>query len=103
MRPDMGLLGSLRKMVSKRGHDHNKSPYRLRRCVRNIRVVFSIDRTSTLVFGVMGEFASLSGLKLRTELMIRPDVFGRVRIKIERQLSVASTRRASLRQCGQLL
>jgi hypothetical protein len=61
-----------------------------------MRVVFSIDFTMTFIFGVMGELASFKGLKLRTELMIRPDVFGRVRIRIERQLRVASTTRASL-------
>lgn len=61
-----------------------------------MRVVFSIDLTSTFVFGVMGELASFSGLKLRTELMIRLDVLGRVRIRIERQFRVASTSRASL-------
>ncbi len=66
--------------------------------MRNMRVVFSIDLMSTLFFGVIGELASFRGLKLRTELMMRPEVFGRVRIKIERQLRVASTSRASLWQ-----
>lgn len=61
-----------------------------------MRVVFSMDLMSTLFFGVMGELASFRGLKLRTVLMIRLDVFGRVRIRIERQLSVASTTSASL-------
>ena len=62
-----------------------------------MRVVFSRDFINTLVFGVMGELASLRGLKLRIELRIRFDVFGRVRVKMERQLMVASTRRTSLR------
>lgn len=61
-----------------------------------MRVVFSMDFTSTFVFGVIGELASLSGLKLRTELIMRPAVFGLVRTRIERQLRVASTSKASL-------
>lgn len=61
-----------------------------------MRVVFSKDLTSTLVFGVIGEFASFKGLKLSTELRMRFDVFGRVRERMERQLRVASTTRASL-------
>ncbi len=71
--------------------------YRLMRWRNNIRVVFSIDFMSTFVFGVMGEFASLRGLKLRTALTILLDVPGLVRIRIERVLSVPSTSRASLR------
>jgi hypothetical protein len=63
-----------------------------------MRVVFSRDFMNTLVFGVMGELASFRGLKLSTELRIRFDVFGRVRTKMERQLSVASTSRTSLQQ-----
>ena len=59
-------------------------------------MVFSIDLMRTLVFGVMGELASLRGLKARTVFMIRFDVLGRLRIKIDKQFKVASTRRASL-------
>jgi hypothetical protein len=61
-----------------------------------MRVVFSIDFTRTLFFGVMGELASFRGLKLRIAFMIRLDVLGRVRTSMDRELSVASTRRASL-------
>jgi len=61
-----------------------------------MRVVFSIDFISTFDLGVMGELANFRGLKLRTVFMIRFAVPGRVRIKIESVLSVASTSRASL-------
>lgn len=62
-----------------------------------MRVVFSNDFTRTLVFGVMGELASFSGLKLRIVFRIRLDVAGLFRIRIERVFSVASTIIASLR------
>jgi hypothetical protein len=61
-----------------------------------MRVVFSIDLTMTLFLGVMGEFASFRGLKLRRAFRIRLEVPGRVRTRIDKQFSVASTRRASL-------
>lgn len=61
-----------------------------------MRVVFSIDLASTRVFGVRGELASLSGLKLMTALRIRLEVDGRVRTRIGRQFSVPSTINASL-------
>lgn len=61
-----------------------------------MRVVFSIDFTKTLFLGVIGELASLRGLKLRTAFVILFDVLGRVRIRMDRRLRVASTRRASL-------
>ena len=61
-----------------------------------MRVVFSRDLTSTLVLGVIGELASFRGLKLSTVLRMRFDVFGLVRIRMERQFRVASTSRASL-------
>ena len=70
--------------------------YRFTKWMRSIRVVFSIDFMSTFDFGVIGELANLRGLKLRMELMILVDVLGRVRIRMESELSVASTRRASL-------
>ena len=98
MRPDKGLLGSLVQCKQEFLERLGNVTYRLRRCVRNMRVVFSKDLTSTFVFGVIGELASFSGLKLRTVLRMRLDVFGLVRVKIERQLRVASTSRASLRE-----
>jgi hypothetical protein len=61
-----------------------------------MRVVFSIDLASTRVFGVRGELASLSGLKLMTALRIRLEVDGRVRTRMGRQFSVPSTISASL-------
>lgn len=70
--------------------------YRLSRWIRSIRVVFSIDLIRTLVFGVMGELASLRGLKPRTVFIIRLDVLGRLRTRMDKQFNVASTRRASL-------
>lgn len=59
-------------------------------------MVFSMDFTSTLVFGVIGELASFSGLKLRMVFRMRADVLGLVRTRTERVLRVASTSRASL-------
>jgi len=61
-----------------------------------MRVVFSIDLMRTFVFGVIGELASLRGLKLNTVFRIRLAVLGRVRMSTERVFSVASTSRASL-------
>lgn len=61
-----------------------------------MRVVFSMDLANTRVFGVRGELASLSGLKLMTALRIRLEVDGRVRTRIGRQFSVPSTMSASL-------
>ena len=64
--------------------------------MRSILVVFSIDLTRTFVLGVMGEFASFSGLKLRMVFKIRAEVDGLVRTSTDRVLRVASTSRASL-------
>ena len=61
-----------------------------------MRVVFSIDLAITRSLGVMGELASLRGLKFNTVLTIRFEVAGRVRTRTERQFSVASTTSASL-------
>lgn len=55
-----------------------------------------MDLTTTLVFGVIGELASLRGLKLRMVFKMRPDVLGLVRTRTERVLRVASTSSASL-------
>lgn len=70
--------------------------YRFRRWINSILVVFSIDLTSTLVLGVMGELASFRGLKFMTALRIRPEVAGLVRTRMDRQFKVPSTTRASL-------
>lgn len=70
--------------------------YRLRRCINSILVVFSMDLTSTLVLGVMGELASFRGLKFITALRMRPEVAGLVRTRIDMQFRVPSTTRASL-------
>lgn len=70
--------------------------YRFRRWISSMRVVFSMDLANTRVFGVRGELASLSGLKLMTALRIRLEVDGRVRTRIGRQFSVPSTMSASL-------
>lgn len=72
--------------------------YRFKRCISSIRVVFSMDLTSTRIFGVRGELASLSGLKPRTELTMRLDVDGLVRTRIDRQFRVPSTISASLQR-----
>ena len=70
--------------------------YLLTRWMRNMRVVFSIDLTRTRSFAVIGEVASFMGLKFRTVFRILFAVLGRVRTRIERQFSVASTTNASL-------
>lgn len=62
----------------------------------SIRVVFSMDLTSTRVFGVIGELASLSGLKFITALRMRLDVAGLLRMRMDRQFNVPSTTSASL-------
>lgn len=68
----------------------------------NILVVFSIDLISTRVLEVMGELASLSGLKFRTAFMMRLEVDGLVRTRMDRQFRVPSTTSASLRSTGVL-
>lgn len=66
--------------------------------MRSIRVVFSIDFTRTLVLGVKGAIvASFNGLKLKSVDMMRLDVFGRWRIKIDKVFRVASTNKGSLK------
>lgn len=76
----MGLCGSL-----------------LLRLTRSDRTVFSIDLIMTLLLEVNGDGARFKGLKAKTALMIRLDVSGRVLMRIDKQFSVASTTRASLR------
>lgn len=62
----------------------------------SMRVVFSMDLIITRFLGVMGEFASLRGLKFKMALMILGAIDGRARIRRERQLRVESTKTASL-------
>lgn len=50
----------------------------------------------TFDLGVMGEFASLRGLKLRTLAMILLAIDGRMRMRLPRALRVAVTYKASL-------
>lgn len=50
----------------------------------------------TLFLGSMGEVTSLKGSKLSMAFMIRVEVPGRVRTRIDMQLMVASTIKASL-------
>jgi hypothetical protein len=59
-------------------------------------VVFSIDLTITRILGVMGELACLRGLKFRMTFKILFEVWGRARIRIDREFRVASTSTASL-------
>ncbi len=61
-----------------------------------MRVVFSIDLIKTRVFAVMGELASLRGLKLSTAFRMRFDVDGLVRTSTGSVFKVASTVNASL-------
>ena len=66
------------------------------RCIISSRAVFSIDFIMTRDLGVIGELASLRGLKERRAFKMRLVVPGRVRANIERQFNVASTTMASL-------
>lgn len=63
-----------------------------------MRTVFSIDRASTLVLGVMGVLMSLKGLKLKIALSVLLEVAGLARTRIESAFSVASTIKASLQR-----
>jgi hypothetical protein len=58
--------------------------------------VRSIDFTMILILGVIGEFASFKGLKLRTEVRILLVTEGRVLMRTPKQFRVAFTRTASL-------
>lgn len=58
-------------------------------CMSNDLVVFSIDLTITRSFGVIGELASLRGLKFKMTFNILFAVRGRARTSTERELSVA--------------
>ena len=60
------------------------------------RVVRSIDLTMILTLGVMGEFASFSGLKFRTVDMILFEIEGLERISVPKLFRVAVTSKASL-------
>lgn len=62
----------------------------------SILVVFSIDLIITRLFEVMGEFACFKGLKFKMAFKILLAVWGRVRMRMEREFRVASIRTASL-------
>jgi hypothetical protein len=64
--------------------------------VKNTTTVFSIDLIMSLLAAVIGELASLKGLKLSTALMILFDTDARRRTSPPNPLSVAVTRSASL-------
>ena len=57
-----------------------------------------MDLRTTLVFGVMGEFAILRGLKFRIVLMILLAVLDLVLTRMDKQFNVASTMIASLEE-----
>lgn len=59
-------------------------------------MVFSIDLTITRSLGVIGELASLRGLKDNIALRILFEIGGRARMSMEREFKVASTITASL-------
>lgn len=59
-------------------------------------MVFSIDLTITRSLGVIGELACLRGLKFKITFKILFAVWGRARIRMDREFRVASTRTASL-------
>jgi hypothetical protein len=62
----------------------------------NALVVFSIDLTMTRILGVMGELACFRGLKFKMTFKILLAIWGRARIRMEREFRVASTSTASL-------
>ena len=64
--------------------------------ISNDLVVFSMDLTITRSLGVIGELACFRGLKFRITVKILFAMWGRARIKIEREFRVASTSTASL-------
>lgn len=66
----------------------------------NDLVVFSIDLTITRSLGVIGELACFRGLKFRMTVKILFAVWGRARIRMEREFRVASTSTASLLKLG---
>jgi hypothetical protein len=59
-------------------------------------VVFSMDLTITRNLGVMGELADFKGLKFKRIFKILFAIWGRARIRIEREFNVASMSTASL-------
>ena len=65
-------------------------------CTSNDLVVFSMDLTITRSLDVMGEFACFRGLKFKMTFKILLAIWGRARIRIEREFRVASTSTASL-------
>jgi hypothetical protein len=65
-------------------------------CTSNDLVVFSMDLTMTRSLGVIGELACFKGLKFRMTFKILLAIWGRARIRMEREFRVASTRTASL-------
>lgn len=65
-------------------------------CTSSDLVVFSIDLTMTRSLGVMGEFACFKGLKFKMTVKILFAVWGRARMRMEREFKVASTSTASL-------
>jgi hypothetical protein len=69
---------------------------RFKMCTSNDRVVFSIDLTITRSLGVMGELACFKGLKFMITFKILLAIWGRARIRMEREFKVASTSTASL-------
>lgn len=75
---------------------NDKAAYFFTTCIRRARTVRSIDLAITLILGVMGELASLRGLKLSTVDTILFAMEARVRIRPPKPLRVAVTRRASL-------
>ncbi len=65
-------------------------------CTSNDLVVFSMDLTMTRSLGVIGELACFKGLKFRITFKILLAIWGRARIRIDREFKVASTSTASL-------
>jgi hypothetical protein len=66
-------------------------------CINSDLVVFSIDFTITRSLGViLGELACFRGLKFRITFKILLAIWGRERMRMEREFRVASTRTASL-------
>jgi hypothetical protein len=66
-------------------------------CISSDLVVFSMDFTMTRSLGVMGELACFKGLKFKITFKILLEMWGRARIRIDKEFKVASTITALLR------
>jgi hypothetical protein len=90
------ILGITKHHQPLSGQGRKDYAYRLLIWMSKDLVVFSMDLTMTRSLGVIGELACFRGLKFRMTFKILLAIWGRARIKMEREFRVASTRTASL-------